>query len=76
MNCIKRNSISGFPNQNNSSRGFTWVAMDGPFGSAISSANKDTTCWSFVPNNMTSFNKGYYKETQNASITENQLLSS
>lgn len=55
INCIKRNKISGFPNQNRSSRGFTWVPIDGPRGSAISSANRETTCWSFVPTNMTSF---------------------
>lgn len=54
INCINRNNISGFLNQNRSSRGFTWVPTDGPVCSIISSANEETTCWSFVPTTITS----------------------
>lgn len=52
MNCIKRDKISGFPNQNSASRGFTSLPTDGP---ATSRASRETTCCSFVPTTITSF---------------------
>ena len=56
INCIKRSKITGFPNQNRSSRGFIWVAaIDGPVCSTTPSDKQETTCRSFVPTNMTSF---------------------
>lgn len=54
MNCINLNNISGFLNQNKSSRGFTWAPADGPV-CPISRAKDETMCWSFVPTSITSF---------------------
>lgn len=55
INWINRNKITGFLNQNKSSLGFTWVPIWGPVCSLISRAKEETTCWSFVPTSMTSF---------------------
>lgn len=74
MNCINRRSITGFPNQNKSSRGFTWVPTVGPVCSTISSAKEDTTCWSFVPTTMTSFDIEFFEMIHQQNIEQAKLL--